>query len=174
MFFSIYPIYLRSYVSNSFILETMIKINDLVISSSCHPLRSSIDQLSICKLFSLRNAHFGARELAQSLKIFQFVCPYVKFWYHTRFAVKSQVRADVNEYFSERVVAILGLSSNLPEMGRANNEEEDIEVTFNRLLVEFPFWDYCLGKPSIKKKGNFVNKIHKTLTPPGGPTFMNS
>ena len=23
-----------------------------------------------------------------------------------------------------------------------------------------------LGKPSIKKKGNFVNKIHKTLTPP--------
>ena len=30
-----------------------------------------------------------------------------------------------------------------------------------------------LGKPSIKKKRNFVNKIHKTLTPPR-PTFMNS
>ena len=26
-----------------------------------------------------------------------------------------------------------------------------------------------LGKPSIKKKGNFVNKIHKTLTPPPVP-----
>ena len=30
------------------------------------------------------------------------------------------------------------------------------------------------GSHQLKKRRNFVNKIHKTLTPPGGPTFMNS
>ena len=39
----------------------------------------------------------------------------------------------------------------------------------NSLLHKTVLCNYSLGKPSIKKKGNFVNKIHKTLAPPPVP-----
>ena len=51
-----------------------------------------------------------------------------------------------------------------------DDDDDDDHCGISKPRVE---WGW-LGKPSIKKKGNFVNKIHKTLPPPPRPTFMNA
>ena len=51
----------------------------------------------------------------------------------------------------------------------STNQKPWIYMTCNAAGIAYS----SKGSHQLKKKRNFVNKIHKTLTPPGGPTFMN-